>query len=111
MTKRDCAAVILAAGKGTRMKSDLPKVLHPLAGHPVIGHVLAAVAKLAPARIVAVIGPDMAAVAKTVTPVPTAIQETARGTADAVRAARQALTGFSGDVLVLFGDNPFISED
>ena len=58
MTKAHLAAVILAAGKSTRMKSALPKVLHPLAGRPMIRHLLATVERLAPARAVVVIGPD-----------------------------------------------------
>lgn len=103
------AAVILAAGKGTRMKSDMPKVLHGLAGRPLIGHVLATVAALEPARTVVVIAPGMEAVSRLVAPVPTAIQQRQLGTADAVKAARAALAGFAGDVLVMFADNPFIS--
>jgi len=105
------AAVILAAGKGTRMKSDLPKVLHPLAGRPLVGHVLATAMALDPARAVVVVAPDMDAVAKAVAPVKTVIQPVARGTADAVKAARAALAGFAGDVLVMYGDNPFISAE
>ena len=62
MTKADWAAVILAAGKGTRMKSDLPKVLHPLAGRPLVGHVLATAMALEPARAVVVVAPGMEAV-------------------------------------------------
>ncbi|MCK6449407.1 MAG: bifunctional UDP-N-acetylglucosamine diphosphorylase/glucosamine-1-phosphate N-acetyltransferase GlmU [Alphaproteobacteria bacterium] len=109
--QRETAAVILAAGKGTRMKSDRPKVLLPIAGRPVIGHVLDAVATLNPARTVVVTAPGMEAVGRAVAPVPTAIQPQARGTADAVKAARAALAGFAGDVLVLFGDNPFMSAE
>ncbi len=108
---RDTAAVILAAGKGTRMKSDRPKVLLPIAGRPVIGHVLDTVATLDPARTVVVVAPGMDAVARAVAPVPIAIQPQARGTADAVKAARAALAGFTGDVLILFGDNPFMSAE
>ncbi|MEY4160941.1 MAG: bifunctional N-acetylglucosamine-phosphate uridyltransferase/glucosamine-phosphate, partial [Pseudomonadota bacterium] len=53
---RPLAAIILAAGKGTRMKSDLHKVLHPIAGRPMIGHLMASVAELAPQRQVVVVG-------------------------------------------------------
>ena len=103
------AAVILAAGEGTRMKSSLPKVLHALAGRSMIGHVLAAVDTLQPERRVVVIGAKMEAVAKAVAPVATAVQNPPRGTADAVAAARAELKGFTGDVLVLYGDTPLIT--
>ncbi len=111
MTESSVACVILAAGKGTRMKSDLPKVLHPLAGRSMIGHVLDAVATLAPARVVVVVGPGMEDVTAAVAPVPTVIQTRQRGTADAVRAAMPVLSGFAGDVLVLYGDTPLVTAD
>lgn len=103
------AALVLAAGKGTRMRSALPKVLHKIANRPMIQHALAAVAPLRPARTVVVIGPDMADVAKAVAPAVTAVQQDALGTAHAVAAARQALAGFAGDVLVLYGDVPLVT--
>ena len=109
MTADRIAAVILAAGKGTRMKSDLPKVLHPLAGRPMIGHVLEAVATLKPAYQVVVIGPDMAALAEAVAPIATVVQKRQLGTADAVKAARAGLAGFNGTVLVLYGDTPLLT--
>ncbi|MCC6469132.1 MAG: bifunctional UDP-N-acetylglucosamine diphosphorylase/glucosamine-1-phosphate N-acetyltransferase GlmU [Alphaproteobacteria bacterium] len=109
MNRAGWAAVILAAGKGTRMKSDTPKVLHGLAGRPVIGHVLATVAVLGPARTVVVLAPGMDAVASMVAPVATVVQRRQLGTADAVKAARDALAGFVGDVLIMYADNPFIS--
>ncbi|HVO17349.1 MAG TPA: bifunctional UDP-N-acetylglucosamine diphosphorylase/glucosamine-1-phosphate N-acetyltransferase GlmU [Alphaproteobacteria bacterium] len=109
MTAPSIAAVVLAAGKGTRMKSDLPKVLHPLAGRPMVHHVLDAVAALKPARQVVVVGPDMDALVEAVAPLSTAIQERQLGTADAVKAARAALADFSGTVLVLYGDTPLLS--
>ncbi len=104
----DTAAVILAAGKSTRMRTSVPKVLHTIAGRPMIAHVLDIVRPLAPARTVVVVGPDMEAVAAEVAPVETALQAAQRGTADAVQAARAALEGFAGTVLVLFGDSPLI---
>ena len=104
----DTAAVILAAGKSTRMRSSVPKVLHPIAGRPMIAHVLDTVRPLEPARTIVVIGPEMEAVAAEVAPVETALQAAQRGTADAVQAARAALEGFAGTVLVLFGDSPLI---
>jgi bifunctional UDP-N-acetylglucosamine pyrophosphorylase/glucosamine-1-phosphate N-acetyltransferase len=112
MSTVNVAAVILAAGKGTRMKSDLPKVLHPVAGRPMIGHVLAAAAALKPAKCVVVVGPDMDAVAAAAAPHPTAVQTERLGTADAVRMAQAALTDFrKGTVLILFGDTPLITAD
>lgn len=111
MARADWAAVVLAAGKGTRMKSDTPKALLGLAGWPIIGHVLATVGALGPARTVVVVGPGMEAVAKAVAPVPAVLQPRQQGTADAVKAARAALSGFTGDVLVLYADNPFVSAE
>ena len=102
------AAIVLAAGQGTRMKSRRPKVLHEFAGRPMIGHVLHSLASVRPARTVVVVAPGMDAVAKAVAPAETAVQKIARGTADAVAAARPVLGDFAGDVLLLFGDVPLI---
>ncbi|MBC7137017.1 MAG: bifunctional UDP-N-acetylglucosamine diphosphorylase/glucosamine-1-phosphate N-acetyltransferase GlmU [Oceanibaculum nanhaiense] len=105
------AAVILAAGKGTRMKSDLPKVLHPIAGRPMIRHLLATVEALSPARIVVVTGREGEAVAQAVAPHATALQDPPLGTGHAVMAALPALEGFNrGTVLTLAGGDPFVSE-
>lgn len=109
MTARPLACVILAAGKGTRMKSDLPKVLHKAAGRTMIGHVMAAVGELDPDHVVVVAGPGMDNVAAAVAPYPVAVQEQQLGTADAVRSAFALLEGFDGDVLVLYADTPLIS--
>ena len=109
MTDSYTAAVILAAGKGTRMKSGLPKVMHAIAGRPMIGHVMASLAPLGCDPAVVVVAPGMDRVARAVAPAPVAIQHEQLGTGDAVLAAREALAGFSGDVLVLYGDTPFIS--
>jgi bifunctional UDP-N-acetylglucosamine pyrophosphorylase/glucosamine-1-phosphate N-acetyltransferase len=103
------ACVILAAGQGTRMKSDLPKVLHPVAGMPMIAHVLNACAELNPERIVGVIAPNAKAIEQAVTPHPCAVQQKPLGTGDAVKAARNALASFTGDVIVLFADSPLIT--
>lgn len=102
------AAVILAAGQGTRMKSTLPKVLHPLAGRPLIAHVAAALAPLAPAKVVAVVAPGQEAVAKAAGTSLVAIQNPPLGTGHAVLAAQDVLAGFEGDVLICFGDTPLI---
>ena len=104
------AAIILAAGKGTRMKSALPKVMHRVAGRPMVRHVLATLDAVAPQKIAVVVGPDMADVAQAVAQshpgAVTAIQHDRLGTGDAVKAARAVLEGFSGTVLVLYGDTP-----
>ena len=109
MSERHLAVVILAAGQGTRMKSDLPKVLHKLAGRSMIQHLLDRVAALGPERVVVVVGPGMEQVAQAVAPVPCVVQAERLGTGHAVLQARQALAGFTGDVLVLFGDSPLIT--
>lgn len=109
MSHRPLACIILAAGKGTRMKSALPKVLHPLGGLPMVSHVVAAAQSLSPEKIVVVVGPGMDNVATTVAPHPTVVQENQLGTGDAVKAALGELAGFSGDVLVLYGDSPLIT--
>lgn len=109
MTERPIACIILAAGKGTRMKSALPKVLHPLGGLPMVRHVLDAAQALAPERIVVVVGPGMENVAQAVAPHATIVQENQLGTGDAVKAALPLLDGFAGDVLVLYGDTPLIT--
>ncbi len=108
---RSVAIVVLAAGKGTRMKSDKPKVLHRIAGRTMIGHVLAALDPLGPERRVVVISPGQDDVAAEVAPVETAVQREPRGTGDAVRAALGALDGFEGTVLVAFGGDPMCGTD
>ena len=110
---RACAVVVLAAGQGTRMKSALPKVLHPIAGRSMLGHVLATAEALDAKRTVVVVAPGMDSVARSVKegaakPVAIAIQQKQLGTGDAVKAARTALKDFTGDVLVLFGDTPLL---
>lgn len=102
------AVLILAAGQGTRMKSRHPKVLHEIGGIPMIRHVMDAVSSLKPNEVRVVIAPDQDAVAAEVAPIPCAIQKKARGTGDAVMAGLAALKGFSGDILVVYGDVPFI---
>ncbi len=105
------AVVVLAAGQGLRMKSETPKVLHPLAGRPMIGQVLDTVGALSPTRIVVVVGAGAERVAEAVAPHPTVVQEPRRGTGHAVLQARDALDGFTGDILVLYGDTPLIHAD
>ena len=105
------SVVVLAAGKGTRMRNSLPKVLHPLAGLPILGHVLRTAEALQPQRIVLVLGPgmdDVAAAARKLSPqVLVAIQDPPRGTGHAVAAARPLLPT-DGAVVVLYGDTPLL---
>jgi bifunctional UDP-N-acetylglucosamine pyrophosphorylase/glucosamine-1-phosphate N-acetyltransferase len=107
----EIAAIVLAAGKGTRMKSALPKVLHRIAGRSMVGHVLDNLSRLEVAKTAVVIAPGMDAVAKEVAPHPTAIQAEQLGTADAAKAARDVVGRVDGTVLILFGDSPFVSAE
>jgi bifunctional UDP-N-acetylglucosamine pyrophosphorylase/glucosamine-1-phosphate N-acetyltransferase len=109
MTAGTIGAVILAAGKGTRMKSARPKVMHAIAGRPMIQHLLEAVRELDPARLVVVVARDMEDVAEAVAPAALAIQDPPLGTGHAVLAAKDAFRGFAGDLLVLFGGDPLTS--
>lgn len=109
-TDRPVAIVILAAGQGTRMQSDLHKVLHPVAGRPMLLHLLAATEALAPERRVVVVGAGREQVENAVAGaygpggVEIAIQDRQLGTGHAVLQAKAALHGFAGDVLILYGD-------
>lgn len=105
------AAVVLAAGMGTRMKSALPKVLHPVAGRPMVLHVLDRLAEAGVSRTVVVVPPGASAVGETVRPAETAVQDPPLGTGHAVLAARDHLEGLTGPVLVLFGDTPLLTRD
>lgn len=100
------AAIILGAGKGTRMKSDLPKVMMPVCGKPMIRHIINTLEEIKVDEIVTVIAPDGDLVKKEVAPHKTCIQDKQMGTGHAVKCAREALAGFKGDVLVIFGDQP-----
>jgi bifunctional UDP-N-acetylglucosamine pyrophosphorylase/glucosamine-1-phosphate N-acetyltransferase len=108
---RTVLTIVLAAGEGTRMRSPMPKVLHPVAGKPLLSHVLAAIPKKS--ALAVVIGPDHDAVAeeaRRVRPdVLTFIQRERLGTAHAVLAAREAIGRGADDLLIAFGDTPLIS--
>ena len=111
----ETAIVILAAGKGTRMKSRRPKVLHAVAGQPMLHHVLATARTLLPEHLVIVLGPDMDEISNSLRAVvPMAeivIQQERLGSGHAVQMAKPALDGFTGDVLVLYGDVPLITAE
>ena len=108
------AVVILAAGKGTRMESDLPKALHKIAHAPLLTHAMRAASSLSAEKTVVVVGHKadvVAQAAKEINPeVLIARQDTQLGTAHAVAQARPSLDGFEGDILVLYADTPFISQ-
>ncbi len=103
------AAIVLAAGKGTRMKSDLHKVLHPIGGRAMLLHLMASVDALNPAKKVVIVGDKAdqleAALGGTAD---LAVQDPQLGTGHAVQQAEAALAGFDGDVLILYGDVPFV---
>lgn len=117
MSQSRLAAIVLAAGGGTRMKSAIPKVMHPIAGQPMIAHLLRALAPLSPAETVVVIGPQMEDIGRIVAPARSVVQDRPLGTGDAVRTALAALDGRlppNGDIdeaLVLYGDTPFLTTE
>jgi bifunctional UDP-N-acetylglucosamine pyrophosphorylase/glucosamine-1-phosphate N-acetyltransferase len=115
MMQAPLLVVVLAAGRGVRMQSDLPKVLHPIGGRSMLAHVLAAAQALAPSKLALVVGPAMNAVADEATRASPGIEvfEQAKplGTANAVLAAEQALRRHHGSVLVLFADSPMIEPE
>ena len=111
------AAVVLCAGKGTRMKSERAKVLHPILGRPLAWYPISTASELGASLVVAVIGHQADDVKKALArgfpeqPLQFAVQAQQRGTGDAVNAARGALTAFSGAVLILYGDVPLLTVD
>jgi len=105
------AAIILAAGLGTRMKSSTPKVMHPLAGRPMVNHVIASLEKAGVSETVCVIGPDMPDLEKAVAPHKTAVQTDRLGTGHAVLAAKDTMVGDEDHVLIAFGDTPLITDE
>src|SRR3954468_4657814 len=102
------AAIILAAGLGTRMRSALPKAMHPVAGRPMINHLVGACEQVFD-RIVVVVGPDMPVMERAVAPHATVVQADRLGTGHAARMAAPLLRDFDGDVAVLYADNPLIT--
>ena len=111
MTGTPLAAVVMAAGLGTRMHSSRPKHLHELLGRRLVDWTIAAVGELEPDPLVVVTSPGTLPELEGTVPegVVLAVQESARGTGDAVASARPALEGFEGDVVVLAGDAPLLS--
>ncbi len=110
MSEREIVAVILAAGKGTRMKTSLAKVLHKIAGRPLINHLLATLDKAGISKTVVVVSPEAEDVSAAVAPHKTAVQTEQLGTADAAASAYPELKDFAGDMMILCGDAPLLSE-
>lgn len=109
---KNTAVVILAAGKGERMKSELPKVLHPICGRPMLEYVLDLARDLKINKTVVVLGYKHDAVKKYIRPgIKTAIQKRLLGTADAVKEALSSLGNFKGTILVLYGDIPLLKKE
>lgn len=112
---QNLACVVLCAGKGTRMKSDLPKVLHPLMGKPLCSYPVEVAFSLGASQVVAVVGHGADAVTAALTaafpgkPLSFALQAQQRGTGDAVAQAKHALAGHDGPVLILYGDVPLLT--
>ena len=112
MTDRSLACLILAGGLGTRMRSSLPKVLHPACGRPLLEWVLDAVAPLGAEPTLVVVPPDAPQIAELLPESAAAVvQETPRGTGDAVRCAADALAGFEGDILVVYADTALLEPE
>lgn len=107
--KQKVAAVILGAGKGTRMHSDKPKVLMPVCGKTMVRRIINTLESIPVDEIVTVISPDGKDVAKEVAPYATCVQELQLGTGHAVNCAKDFLKDFDGTVLVVFGDTPLIT--
>jgi bifunctional UDP-N-acetylglucosamine pyrophosphorylase/glucosamine-1-phosphate N-acetyltransferase len=101
--------IILAAGKGTRMKSALPKQLHEIAGRSLMKHVISTAEALSPDKIVVVISPDMPQMVEEARPHATAVQAVANGTGGAALAAKEHFKGFDGDILIMFSDTPQVT--
>ena len=111
--ERTCLAIILAAGESTRMKSAMSKVLHPVAGRPMIAHVVDALASASISDVALIVGRDAEAVSAAASTgavtVSSFLQKERLGTAHAVLAARGAIEKGYDDILVVFGDTPLIT--
>jgi bifunctional UDP-N-acetylglucosamine pyrophosphorylase / glucosamine-1-phosphate N-acetyltransferase len=112
MNQSNFSVIILAAGQGTRMRSDTHKVLHPIAGKPMLLHLLSTVEAMGAKRRIVVVGKGREQLEAAVQGhgVETALQAEQKGTGHAVQMAQQALADFDGPVLILYGDTPFVTE-
>src|ERR1700761_5264211 len=120
MSSPDTAVLVLAAGPGTRMRSDTPKVLHTIGGRSMLSHLLHAVTKVAPQHLVVVLGHDHQRIAPMVAewadalgrPIDVALQDRPLGTGHAVQCGLSALPGdYAGTVVVTSGDTPLLDAD
>ena len=111
MHDKNVGAIILAAGKGTRMRSNLHKVLHPVGGRPMLHILLQTLQALHAKRSVVVVGAGREQVESTLADVPTAVQDPQMGTGHAVMCAEDAMADFEGDTFILYGDVPLIREE
>jgi len=115
MSHSETTAIVLAAGLGTRMESELPKVLHAVAGRAMILQLLDSLSTIKPEKIVLVLGPEMDVVSEAISEagftVETVIQQDRLGTGHAVRQAESVLAGYTGNILVLYGDSPLITAE
>jgi bifunctional UDP-N-acetylglucosamine pyrophosphorylase / glucosamine-1-phosphate N-acetyltransferase len=116
MTRADVVAIVLAAGQGTRMKSELPKVMHPLLGRPMLSYPVLASLDAGAARVVCVVGHGAEMVTRMLAErfdarVSTALQPAQRGTGDAARCGAEALPGFAGWLLILYGDSALLTSE
>src|SRR5262245_36507912 len=109
---KNLRTIILAAGKGVRMKSDTPKVLHPVCGKPMLQYILDVAKAVGSLKTYVILGPHNRQVEdileKTIKVV---LQKRALGTADAVKTVESHLRGFSGDVLIVCGDTPMLTKE
>lgn len=110
MSKKKLAVIILAAGKGTRMGGQKAKVMHKLAGLPMINWLIKTAEQLKPEKIVVVVGPDMKDLEEAIKPHTAALQKERDGTGGAAKVGAHALKDFDGDVLILLGDAPMVSK-
>jgi len=113
MNQAKFSVVILAAGQGTRMRSDTHKVLHPIAGKPMLLHLLSTIEAMGAERQVVVVGKGREQLEAAVKDrgISTALQAEQKGTGHAVQTAEEALEDFDGPVLILYGDTPFVTRD
>ena len=113
MNHSNFSVVVLAAGQGTRMRSDTHKVLHPIAGRPMLMHLLSTVEAMGAGRSVVVVGKGREQLEKALEGhgVATALQAEQKGTGHAVQMAEQALKGAEGPILILYGDTPFVTRE
>jgi bifunctional UDP-N-acetylglucosamine pyrophosphorylase/glucosamine-1-phosphate N-acetyltransferase len=109
---KNIATIILAAGKGERMKSNTPKVLHPICGRPMLGYVLDLAQDLRINKVITVLGHQHSEVSRFLRPgIKVVIQKRLIGTADAVRETQSVIRNFKGTVLVLYGDIPLLKKE